>query len=197
MELPTILSEAILEFAKLPGIGEKTATRQTLHLSNWDKIDLLKFGESIKALAQLKYCQDCGLFSEEDLCRICSEDERKNAGTICVVESITDALAIERTGHYKGLLHILGGVLNPLMGIGPEQLSIKKLSERIKNYQIKEVILAVNPSLEGDATCSYLKMHIGDDIAVDRIGFGIPIGGSLEYLDPMTIGMALNNKKKM
>ncbi len=197
MELPTILSEAIVEFSKLPGIGERTATRQMLHLSNWDKIDLLKFGESIKALSELKYCQDCGLFSEVEFCHICLNEERKNSGTICVVESVTDALAIERTEHYKGLLHVLGGVLNPLMGVGPEQLSVKKLIDRIRKDQISEVILAVNPSLEGDATCSYLKMYIPESVAVERIGFGIPIGGSLEYLDSMTIGKALENKRKL
>lgn len=196
MELPPILIEAISQFGKLPGIGEKTATRQTLFLSNWERDDLLKFGESIKSLAALKHCEDCGLFSEENLCAVCLSEERKVSGTICVVESITDAMAIERTGHHKGLLHVLGGVLNPLMGVGPEQLSVKKLLERIETYNIEEVILAINPSMEGDATCSYLKMSFPSHLAVERIGFGIPIGGSLEYLDSLTIGMALTNKKR-
>ena len=115
---------------------------------------------------------------------------------MCVVESINDLMAIERSNEYSGIYHVLGGVLNPLLGIGPEQLGIQKIVDRVEQYEIKTVVLAVNPSVEGDATCSYIKQLL-KDVHVDRIGFGVPIGGSLEYLDPLTISKALENRKRL
>ena len=116
---------------------------------------------------------------------------------MCIVESISDCMAIEKSGQYRGVYHILGGVLNPLLGVGPDELSIDHLMKRIADEEIREIILAINPSVEGDATCSYIRQLVGSTIAVERIGFGIPMGGSLEYLDAMTIGKAIENRKKM
>lgn len=196
MDLPSRILDAIENFSKIPGVGNKTAMRQILQLCNWQKTDLVEFGRSIAELADLKKCEQCGFYSEENICSICSDNRRVGSRVICVVESISDCLAIEKSETFSGVYHILGGVLNPLMGIGPDELGIDKLIERItKNFD--SVILAVNPSVEGDATCSYIKEHIPAQINVDRIGFGIPMGGSLEYVDALTISKALENRKKM
>ncbi len=197
MELPETLLNVIDQLSKIPGVGDKTATRQTLILAKWSTEDLNSFGDAMKNLANLKACIDCGMYSDNDQCEICSDSERKKDQSICVVENVTDCLAIERSGNYSGLYHILGGVLNPLMGVGPEELKIDSFIKRVRSLDVSNVILAVNPSVEGDATCSYIKQVLPDNIEVDRIGFGIPMGGSLEYLDTMTIAKALENKKKM
>lgn len=203
MELPEKLMAVVKQFSKLPGVGEKTALRQSLVLSYWDANQLMEFGESLKELSSLKKCELCGMFSDGNLCNVCQSFERSTSKIICVVEGVTDCLAIERGGQFKGKYHILGGVLNPLMGIGPDQLGIDKLLLRVHKEEITEIILAVNPSVEGDATCSYINQMLLDErnesdvISVQRIGMGIPIGGSLEYLDAMTINKALENKKRM
>ncbi|PIK14406.1 recombination mediator RecR [Halobacteriovorax sp. JY17] len=197
VELPETLLNVIDQLSKIPGVGDKTATRQTLILAKWSSQDLNAFGDAMKNLAHLKSCVDCGMYSDNDLCEICADAGRKEGRSICVVENVTDCLAIERSGNYDGLYHILGGVLNPLMGIGPEELKIDNFVKRAKSLEVESVILAVNPSVEGDATCSYIKQVLPENIEVDRIGFGIPMGGSLEYLDTMTIAKALENKKKM
>jgi recombination protein RecR len=197
MELPEKILQAVEQFRKIPGIGEKTALRQSLLLTNWEDADLLQFGQSIKELAELKKCEQCGMFAEGAICHICENYSRSGAKIICVVESISDCLAIERGGEFKGLYHILGGVLNPLMGIGPDELKIDRLVTRVSKLGIENLVLALNPSVEGDATCSYIKNSLPENISVDRIGFGIPMGGSLEYLDSMTISKALENRKRM
>lgn len=194
---PDQLKKAIEYFSKLPGVGEKTATRQVLVLTHWDKEKLIAFSEALKNLATLEKCIECGMFAREneELCEICHHSDRKNSKTLCIVETVTDCLAIEKSGYYKGLFHVLGGVLNPLIGIGPDELHINQLVERIERLKIEEIILAINPSVEGDATCSYLKQQIKTSVRVERIGFGVPMGGSLEYLDAMTITKALENRK--
>ncbi len=197
MELPEKILRAVDCFRKIPGIGEKTALRQSLLISNWDSEELLMFGQSIKELAQLKKCDECGMFAEVAICHICENYSRSATKMICVVESISDCLAIERGGEFKGLYHILGGVLNPLMGVGPDDLKIDRLVGRVARLEIESLVLALNPSVEGDATCSYIKNSLSDNISVDRIGFGIPMGGTLEYLDSMTISKALENRKPM
>jgi recombination protein RecR len=196
---PDQLKKAIEYFSKLPGVGEKTATRQVLVLTHWDKEKLIAFADALKNLATLEKCVECGMFAREheEHCEICLHSDRKTAKTLCVVENVTDCLAIEKSGYYKGLFHVLGGVLNPLIGIGPDELHIDQLVERINRLNIEEVILAINPSVEGDATCSYLKQQIKNTVRVERIGFGVPMGGSLEYLDAMTITKALENRKTL
>jgi recombination protein RecR len=196
VQLPEVIKNAVLALTKLPGVGEKTAFRMVLNMTNWKLDELNLVGDSIVALRNLKLCVSCGMFSDEDLCAVCSNLERVNSRMICIVENASDLLAIEKSGNFKGVYHIIGGVLNPLLGIGPEELGLDTLKDRIINDQFEEAILAINPSVEGDATCSYLKMILPQSVIVERIGFGVPIGGSLEFLDPMTITKALENRKK-
>jgi len=196
VDLPEIIKEAVRSFTKLSGIGEKTALRQVMGMVNWSPVELAEFSRSMQGLASIKKCVECGLYSDADTCEICLDDHRRSESTLCVIENISDLLAIERSGTFHGIYHVLGGVLNPLMGIGPDELKINKLVERVNKYQIKTLILAVNPSVEGDATCSYINQLL-KDVHVERIGFGIPMGGSLEYLDPLTITKALENRKRI
>jgi recombination protein RecR len=197
MELPDKLLKTVKQFSRLPGVGEKTALRQSLIMTKWNKEDLVAFAESIKGLAELNHCDKCGMFCDGRICTICSDYSRGHAKTLCVVESVTDLLAIERSGNFKGKFHILFGVLNPLMGIGPDELKLDYLISRVKEEEIEEIILAVNPSVEGDATCSYIKQMLPQNINVDRIGFGIPMGGSLEFVDSLTITKALENRRHL
>ncbi len=195
IELPKSIRNAVSSISRLPGIGEKTATRMVLQMTRWKSEEIKSIARSIENILDVRTCQECGFFAEEKLCDICSDHSRNNATTICVVENVTDLLAIEKSGHYKGLYYILGGVLNPLLGIGPDQLKLHKLIDKIHHNSFQEVILALNPSVEGDATCAYIRELIPESVKVERIGFGIPIGGSLEYLDSMTISKALENRK--
>ncbi len=195
MELPAQLKSVQHFFTKLPGVGEKTALRQTLNITNWSQQERSLFAQALESLNTLKKCQQCSLFSEDNLCFYCQDEARISSSFICVVENISDFMAIEKSGNYKGLYHVLSGVLNPLMGIGPEEINIPALSKRIESENIRNVILAINPSVEGDATCSYIRQKIPSHVKVERIGFGIPMGGTLEYLDSLTITKALENRK--
>ena len=197
MELPEKLLKAVKQFTRLPGVGEKTALRQSLIMTKWNKEDLMHFAEAIKGLSEINHCKKCGMYCDQELCRICTDSFRSQATILCVVESVTDCLAIERSGHFRGKFHILFGVLNPLLGIGPDELKLDELILRVENENIEEVILAVNPSVEGDATCSYLKQALPEKTRVDRIGFGIPMGGSLEFVDSLTITKALENRRHL
>lgn len=196
IELPEIIKNAIDGLTKLPGVGERTAFRMVLSMTHWKGPELDQVGSSLMALKNLKLCAECGMFADEDLCSICRDEFRQEIRTLCVVENATDLMAIEKSANFKGIYHILGGVLNPLLGIGPEELKMDELKNRIIEKEILEVILAINPSVEGDATCSYFKTLLPEAVRVERIGFGVPIGGSLEYLDPMTITKALENRKR-
>lgn len=197
MELPEKLLKAVRQFSRLPGVGEKTALRQSLIMTKWNKEDLVQFAEAIKGLSELNHCGKCGMFCDDKFCKICLDYGRTNAKTLCVVESVTDCLAIERSGNFKGKFHILFGVLNPLLGIGPDELKLDHLISRVEQEEIEEIILAVNPSVEGDATCAYLKQMLPASVRVDRIGFGIPMGGSLEFVDSLTITKALENRRHL
>lgn len=166
-----------------------------MSMMKWSDQEKIHLSQAINSLEEISYCQDCGSYSELDLCHICSSPQRKSSQVICVVEQFSDFMAIENSGKYQGLFHILGGVLNPLAGIGPAQLRIDPLLKRLEGQEKTSLLLAINPSVEGDATCSYIKELVGDNVVVERIGFGVPIGGSLEFLDPMTITMALENKQ--
>jgi recombination protein RecR len=196
IKLPESIQEVVKSFCKLPGVGEKTAFRQAMSMIQWEEVDLSEFSKSVKSLSSISFCAECGVFSDEELCSICSDERRKEDEVVCVVESMADLLAIEKSGQFKGLYHILGGVLNPLLGIGPEQLRIELLEKRVQLLKTKTIILAINPSVEGDATCSFIKQVL-KGISVERIGFGIPMGGSLEYLDSLTISKALENRKQL
>ncbi|MCK5882217.1 MAG: recombination protein RecR [Bacteriovoracaceae bacterium] len=196
MELPTIIQDVVEHLSRLPGVGGKTAQRYALAMAKWHHEDVTSLGRAIGQITELRKCIKCGMFSDDDLCHIC-DSTRAGSSVLCVVENISDCIAIEKSGTFRGLYYILGGVLNPLMGIGPDELGLDRLIRRIKEEEIGEVILAINPSVEGDATCSYINQIMPEDSSAQRIGFGIPMGGSLEYLDAMTISKALENKKKM
>lgn len=194
--LPEVINNAVEALTRLPGVGEKTAFRMVMNMTHWRASELESMSHSLSALQKLKLCKSCGMFADENLCSICTDESRQGARTLCVVENASDLMAIEKSGHYRGTYYILGGVLNPLLGVGPDELKMDELREKITHYEIQEIILAINPSVEGDATCAYIKTIIPNTILVDRIGFGVPIGGSLEYLDPMTITKALENRKR-
>ncbi len=196
MQLPDIIKNAVEALTKLPGVGEKTAFRMVLSMTRWRGSELQQVGEALIHLQDLSFCKECGVFCNDNICDICSSENRQTERSLCVVESVSDLMAIERSGQFKGLYHILGGVLNPLLGVGPDELRLNDLEERIKRREIAEIILAVNPSVEGDATCAYIRSLIDESVRVERIGFGVPMGGSLEYLDSMTITKALENRKK-
>lgn len=196
VQLPQVIKNAVEALTRLPGVGERTAFRMVMNMTNWKDFELESVGTALASLKYLKQCQDCAMFADEDFCDICVDDERQNNKSLCVVEHASDLMAIEKSGHFKGTYHILGGVLNPLLGVGPDELRMDELRNKIIGKEIEEVILAINPSVEGDATCSYFKTLIPETVKVERIGFGVPIGGSLEYLDPMTITKALENRKR-
>ena len=196
IELPESILNTVKSFTQLPGVGEKTATRQVMQMVRWNEEELMSFSHAVKELTNIKKCVECGLYCEDDKCEICLNGGRASESILCVVENINDLMAIERSNDFKGLYHVLGGVLNPLLGVGPEQLKIDKVIERVERFNISTVVLAINPSVEGDATCSYIKQLL-KDVHVERIGFGVPIGGSLEYLDPLTISKALENRKRL
>jgi len=197
MELPEKIQNNVRHFTRLPGVGEKTALRQTLIMTKWSKEELVQFSEAVKALSEIEHCPICGMYSDNSLCKICTDPARAESHTLCLVESVTDCLAILRSGTFKGKFHILFGVLNPLLGIGPDELNFKSLFQRIKSEKISNIILAINPSVEGDATCAFIKDSIDANINVERIGFGIPMGGSLEFVDALTISKAIENRRNL
>ena len=143
IELPKNINNTVSSFSKLPGVGEKTALRQVMAMTKWNSEDLIEFASSIKSLTDLRFCNECGMFSEEEICQLCKTAFRQEAKSICVVENISDLMAIEKSNNFNGLYHILGGVLNPLAGIGPDQLNINKLIERVERFSVKTLIIAV------------------------------------------------------
>ena len=197
LELPEKIVAVADSFEKLPGIGAKTAMRYALCLADWSGQDIREFFQSISEMKDLKKCAECGFLSEDVFCDECRLEDGGREGFLCIVESVIDCLAISKSRQYQGYYHVLGGTLNPLLNVGPDKLNLKNLSERIAKRKINNVILALNPSVEGDATCAYIRELLPGGLKVDRIGFGIPIGGSLEYLDPMTISKALENRQEM
>lgn len=195
MQIAKPLLIAIEELSKLPSIGKKTAQRLALYLL---KTDIEQFDSLIEALedlkTKLKFCKRCFNLSEEDLCTVCKSNKR-DGEKICVVEEASDVIAIEKTHEYNGLYHVLGGVLSPLAGTTPESLKIKEFLRRLENESIKEIILALNPDTEGEATALYLSKLIKPlKIKVTRIARGLPIGGDLEFADEATIGRAIINR---
>lgn len=189
------------ELAKLPGIGRKTAQRLTFHLLKQPEAAALKLAEAIRSVrARVVACGSCGNLGDEDPCAICS-DPRRDAHTVCVVEEAGDVTAIERAGHYRGRYHVLGGRLSPLDGVGPESLRIDGLVARVQNgggAGVREVIVATNPSMEGEVTATYLQQVLKPTgVRVTRIALGLPVGGDLEYADGVTIAQALTARRDM
>ncbi len=195
MQIAEPLLAAIEELSKLPGIGKKTAQRLALYLLKSDSGQVAGFIQAIENLkSKLRFCSRCYNLSEEELCNVC-KSEKRDKSIICVVEEASDVIAIERTHEFNGLYHVLGGVLSPLSGIGPDTLKIKELLKRFENEDIKEIILAINPDTEGETTALYLARLIKPlNIKVSRIARGLPMGGDLEFADEATIGRAVSGR---
>jgi recombination protein RecR len=189
------IEKLIEEFSKFPGIGKKTAQRMAFFVLKQRQEESEALAQAIlEVKSKVSYCSVCFNITEDDPCVIC-KDEKRDRSTICVVEEANDVVALEKTNQYKGLYHVLGGVLSPLDGIGPEDLKIKELLSRLKGKQIKEVIIATNPSTEGEATAIYLSRLIKPlGIKVTRIARGLPAGGDLEYADLTTLANALEGR---
>ncbi len=197
VKLPASLEKAINELSKLPGIGPKSAQRLTFYLLKKDNIDLNSLSEAIANLKSgVVFCSQCHNMVEADPCDVCS-DQTRNQKLLCVVEEPLDALALDRTRQFPGLFHVLGGVLNPMEGIGPEQLNLADLPERVQKLGIEEVIVATNPTLEGETTASYIsKILNGRGVKITRIARGLPMGGDLEYADEITLSRALEGRRE-
>ena len=193
-----LLEAAVNEFSKLPGIGKKTALRLVLHLLKQPTADSTNFSNAITQMrSQIKFCLNCHNISDTDLCSICTNPMRKKE-LLCVVENIRDVIAIESTQQFNGQYHVLGGIISPLDGIGPDQLRIKELINRVTTEESKEVIVATNPSLEGEATAAYLvRVLESTGVLVTRLASGLPVGGELEYADEVTLGRALKGRRQV
>ncbi len=190
-----LLEKAVSAFAKLPGIGKKTALRLVLHLLKQEAADVAQLSEAITRLRnEIRFCTRCGNIADGPQCSICLNPGRKQQ-LICVVESIRDVIAIESTQQYNGVYHILGGIISPLDGVGPDQLTIDALLERIKTEKTEELIFALNPTIQGDTTIYYIQKKLQDHpIRVTTIARGVAFGGELEYADEMTLARSLQNR---
>ena len=184
--------------SRLPGIGPKSAQRIAFHLIKSDERDVEQLSAAIsKAKATVRFCERCSNFAETSLCHFCSDD-RRDATTICVVEESRDVVAIEKTGEFRGRYHVVLGAINPLDGVGPEQLKIRELLTRIEPEKVAEVILCLNPNTEGDVTSMYLARILKPlGVKVTRIASGLPVGGDLEYADELTLGRALEGRREV
>lgn len=195
-QFPSILlGNAVKEFSKLPGIGKRTALRLALHLLRQSKEDVENFGNAFIALRnEIRYCNVCHNISDTEVCQICA-DTRRDVSTVCVVENINDVLSIGNTQQYKGLYHVLGGVISPMDGIGPADLAIDQLIQRVESGNIKEIILALSPTMEGDTTNFYLYKKLTKfAVEISTIAKGISIGNELEYADEITLGRSIINR---
>ena len=191
-----LLEKAVSEFSKFPGIGRKTALRLVLWMLRQEDAEVEQFAETIVRLKQeIKYCHICHNISDSDTCPICS-DPRRDAQTICVVENVQDVMAIENTIQYKGLYHVLGGVISPMDGMGPSDIEIDSLVSRVAEGNVKEVILALSPTMEGDTTNFYIyrKLAPYGDVKISIIARGVSVGNELEYTDEITLGRSIQNR---
>ncbi len=192
-----LLSEAVESFSSLPGIGKKTALRLVLHLLQEDANMTKSMADRlIKMRENIKYCKQCFNISDEDICQICNNSKRDKS-LICVVRNIKDIIAIEETGHYFGVYHVLGNLISPIDGIGPEDIRINELETRVENDGIKEIIMAITPSIEGDTTIFYISKKLnGKDVSISTIARGVSFGGELEYADEITLGRSIVSRVK-
>ncbi|MDP9888480.1 recombination mediator RecR [Pseudarthrobacter enclensis] len=190
------VQELIDELGRLPGVGPKSAQRLAFHILEADPQDMKRLVDAITTVKErVKFCTVCGNVTEQDLCNIC-RDPRRDPAIICVVEESKDVLAVERTRSFRGRYHVLGGAINPIAGVGPEQLRIRELLTRLNDGEIQEVIIATDPNLEGEATATYLaRMLKTIGIAVTRLASGLPVGGDLEYADEVTLGRAFEGRR--
>ena len=190
-----LLEAAVKEFSRLPGIGKKTALRLVLHLLKQEEAEVAQFSETIDRMRkEIKFCKTCFNISDLEQCTICSNSGRKKE-VICVVENIRDVIAIESTEQYNGLYHVLGGVISPLDGIGPDQLTISALAERIPRENTKEIVFALSPTIQGDTTIYYIRKKLNNpELRFTTIARGIAFGGELEFADEMTLAKSIRNR---
>jgi len=191
-----IVQELIDELGRLPGIGPKSAQRIAFHIVQTQSFDVSRLGEILLEVREkVRFCVECGNVSDQERCNIC-RDTRRNRALICVVEEAKDVVAIERTREFRGLYHVLGGAISPIDGIGPEDLSIRQLLQRLADGTVEEVILATDPNLEGEATATYLSRLLRTlEVKVSRLASGLPVGGDLEYADEVTLGRAFEGRR--
>jgi recombination protein RecR len=193
-----IFEQAVNEFATLPGIGRRSAVRMVLHMLRQNPTDARRFGETMIRLTQeIRFCKNCNNISDSDLCSICA-DPRRDMGMVCVVEDVRDLLAVENTSQYRGLYHVLGGIISPMDGIGPANLAIDSLLEKLKPEAVNEVIMALSATMEGDTTVFYLYKKITQldrtTLKLSSIARGVSIGDDLEYADEVTLGRSILNR---
>ena len=191
-----MLETAVSEFAKLPGIGRKTALRLVLHLLKQDEQEAVSFGEAIiKLRREIRYCKVCHNISETEVCPICGNPSR-DASTICVVENVKDVMSIENTHQHRGLYHVLGGLISPMDGIGPADIEVDSLEERVKSGQVKEVILALSATMEGDTTNFYIFRRLAPypDVKITILARGVSVSNEIEYTDELTLGRSIMNR---
>lgn len=195
MNYPKTILMLIESFKKLPGIGEKTAERLALSTLNMDDDTIETFSKSLKEVKnKIKKCARCGSYTENELCDICLSETRDHS-TICVVEESKNVIQFEKVGTYNGVYHVLGGLISPLEGINPENINLNSLKKRIKEENIKEIILAIKPSIEGETTALYIsKMLEGEQIKITKIAHGIPMGADIDYIDPLTLEIAMEDR---
>lgn len=189
----TLLEQAVTELSRLPGVGRKTALRLALHLLRRDESEGVALGEAIINMRRgIRYCSVCHNISETDICPICASP-RRDRSTVCVVENVNDVMILERTRQYSGLYHVLGGVISPMDGIGPDSLAIDSLVERVASGEVTEVILALGATMEGDTTNFYIYRRLQDypDVKVTQLARGVAVGNDLEYTDEITLGRSL------
>jgi len=190
-----LLERAVQEFSKLPGIGRKTALRLVLHLLRQETTEVEQLADALVTMKnEVRFCSVCHNISDTEVCPICS-DERRDATTICVVENVQDVMAIENTQQFHGLYHVLGGIISPMDGIGPGNLEIDSLVQRVAEGGVKEVILALSPTMEGDTTCFYIFRKLASfDVKLSIIARGVSVGNELEYTDEVTLGRSILNR---
>ncbi len=187
----------IVQLARLPGVGRRTAQRLAFHMLKASEADALALADAIREVKErIGFCTECGNLAEEPLCPICA-DARRDRSLICVVEDPSDLVALERTHEYRGLYHVLGGALSPIDGVDPEHLRIAELVARVETGGVVEVLLATNPTMTGEATAAYLADRLRGHTRVTRLASGLPVGGDLEYADEVTLGRALAGRREM
>ncbi|MBO1901612.1 recombination protein RecR [Leucobacter weissii] len=193
-----IVQDLIDEFGRLPGIGPKSAQRIAFHILQTQNFDVSRLAELLVVVREkVRFCEVCGNITEEERCAIC-RDPRRDQGLICVVEEPKDVVAIERTRQFRGLYHVLGGAISPIDGVGPDDLSIPQLMRRLGEAEVREVILATDPNLEGEATAAYLsRLLTSIEVPVSRLASGLPVGGDLEFADEVTLGRAFEGRTKI
>jgi recombination protein RecR len=195
--LSPAVENLVAQLTRLPGIGSRTAHRLAFHLLQVSKQEALALGEAIEVVKErVRFCNECGNLTEEDVCAIC-RDTRRDHSIICVVEQPVDLISVERTAEYRGLYHVLGGALSPLDGVEPEHLRIDELLHRVERNGVQEVVLATNPNMTGEATAGYIADRLRGRVRVTRLASGLPVGGDLEYADEVTLGRALSGRRDM